>query len=160
MHGAMGDVDGDGLIDLFVPDLSYGALYRNLGNGLFEDITEKSGLLALLNGMGQWGAALFDYDNDGDLDIFCANGVAEELVEQLPLLLENDGNGNFRNAGAERGAYFTDKRSGRGVAIWDYDNDGDIDIMVSHVDLQATPTLLRTDLNSRNHWLGLKLYGK
>jgi len=160
MHGALGDVDGDGLTDIFVPDLSYGALYRNLGNGLFEDITEKSGLLALLNGMGQWGAALFDYDNDGDPDIFCANGVAEELVEQLPLLLENDGHGHFSNVGPERGAYFREKRSGRGAAVWDYDNDGDLDIIVSHVDLQATPALLRNDLKSHNHWLGLKLYGK
>ena len=160
MHGAIGDVDGDGLIDLFVPDLSYGALYRNLGNGLFEDITEKSGLTALLNGMGQWGAALFDYDNDGDLDIFCANGIAEELIEQLPLLLENDGNGHFQNVGAKRSLYFTVKRSGRGAAIWDYDNDGDLDIIVSHVDMQATATLLRNDLNSLNHWMGLKLYGK
>ena len=160
MHGAIGDVDGDGLIDIFVPDLSYGALYRNLGNGLFEDITEKSGLSAFLTGMGQWGAALFDYDNDGDLDIFCANGIAEELVEQLPLLLENDGAGNFSNVGPERGLYFTKKRSGRGAATWDYDNDGDPDIIVSHVDRMAASALLRNDLKSRNHWLGLKLYGK
>ena len=160
MHGALGDVDGDGLIDLFVPDLSYGALYRNMGNGLYEDITEISGLTALLNGMGQWGSALFDYDNDGDLDIFCANGIAEELIEQLPLLLENDGNGHFHNVGTERGTYFTVERSGRGAAIWDYDNDGDLDIIVSHVDMQATAVLLRNDLDNRNHWLGLELFGK
>ncbi len=160
MHGAIGDVDGDGWIDLLVPDLRYGALYRNQGNGLFEDITEKSGLAAILNGMGQWAAAFIDYDNDGDLDIFFANGIAEELIVQHPLLLENDGSGNFRNVGSELCPYFTEKRSGRGAAIWDYDNDGDLDIIVSHIDLQATATLLRNDLKSRNHWLGLKLEGE
>lgn len=160
MHGSIGDIDGDGLIDLLVVDLRYGALYRNIGNGLFEDITEKSGVAAAFDGKGEWAAALFDYDNDGDLDIFSANGTAEELILQYPLLLENDGKGNFKNVGPERSTYFSNKRSGRTAAIWDYDNDGDLDIIVSHVDLQATATLLRNDGGNRNHWLGLKLLGK
>ncbi|MCD4734662.1 MAG: CRTAC1 family protein [Bacteroidales bacterium] len=160
MHGSIGDIDGDGLIDLLVVDLRYGALYRNIGNGLFEDITEESGVAGAFAGKGEWAAALFDYDNDGDLDIFSANGTAEELILQHPLLLENDGKGNFKNVGHERCAYFSDKRSGRTAAIWDYDNDGDLDIIVSHVDLQATAALLRNDGGNRNHWLGLKLLGK
>ena len=159
MHGTIGDVDGDGLIDMLVTDLRYGALYRNLGDGVFEDITERSGVARAFAGKGAWAAALFDYDNDGDLDIFSANGTAEELVEQYPLLLENDGEGRFRDAGPERGAYFRGKRSGRGAAVWDFDDDGDLDIIVSHVDLRATATLLRNDGGNRNHWLGLTLVG-
>jgi hypothetical protein len=159
MHGAIGDVDGDGFIDILVPDLRYGALYRNLGNGTFEDITEQCGIAAAFSGKGQWASALFDYDNDGDLDIFSANGTAEELILQYPLLMENDGKGNFRDVGMRMGAYFSEKRSGRAAAIWDYDNDGDLDIIVSHVDLEATPALLRNDCSNGNHWLGLSLEG-
>lgn len=160
MHGSIGDIDGDGLIDILVTDLEYGALYRNIGKGVFVDITETSGIAGPMAGKGSWGAALLDYDNDGDLDIFAANGTAEELILQVPLLLENDGKGHFKNTGQERGAYFSTRRSGRGSAIWDYDNDGDLDIVVSHVDLQATPALLRNDGGNSNHWLGLTLIGK
>jgi len=159
MHGAIGDVDGDGFIDLLVSDLRYGALYRNLGNGTYEDITHQSGIAASFDGKGQWASALFDYDNDGDLDIFSANGTAEELILQYPLLMENNGKGHFSDVGKKLGSYFTRKRSGRAAAIWDYDNDGDLDIIVSHVDLEATPALLRNDFNNGNHWLGVTLEG-
>lgn len=160
MHGSVGDVDGDGLIDLLVTDLRYGALYRNLGNGLFEDITEVSGVSGPFAGKGEWGAVLFDYDNDGDLDIISANGTAEELILQYPLLLENDGKGHFKDVGKETCSYFSEKRSGRCVAVWDYDNDGDLDAIISHIDLKATATLLRNDGGNRNNWLGLTLLGK
>lgn len=160
MHGTIGDVDGDGLIDILVVDLSYGALYRNLGNGFFEDITEKSGIQGPMAGKGGWAAAFFDFDNDGDLDIVAANGTAEELILQYPLLLENDGKGHFKDAGKEHGTYFSTKRSGRGLAVWDFDNDGDMDIIVSHVDLKATAVLLRNDGGNSNHWMGLTLKGK
>jgi hypothetical protein len=160
MHGSIADVDGDGLTDLLVVDLSYGALYRNTGNGVFEDETRSSGLYAAFSGKGAWGAAFFDFDNDGDADIFSANGFAEELVEQHPLLLANDGKGHFQNIGPELSPYFDDLRSGRGAAVWDFDNDGDLDIIVSHVDLRANAVLLRNDGGNNNHWLGLTLIGK
>jgi hypothetical protein len=160
MHGSIGDIDGDGLIDLLVTDLRYGALYRNTGNGFFEDVTEASGIARDLAGKGAWAAELFDCDNDGDLDIFSANGTAEELILQPPLLLENDGTGSFSNVGPERCEYFSTRRSGRAAAIWDYDNDGDMDIIVSHIDLQADASLLRNDGGNTNHWLGLKLVGE
>lgn len=160
MHGSIGDVNGDGFVDLLVTDLDFGALYRNLGNGVFEDITETSGVAGAMAGKGSWGAALFDYDNDGDPDIVAANGTAEELILQYPLLLENDGKGHFKNTGQEHGSYFSSKRSGRGLAVWDFDNDGDMDIIVSHVDKEGTSALLRNDRGNTNHWLGLTLKGK
>lgn len=160
MHPSLGDVDGDGLIDILVSDLEHGALYRNLGNGTFENFTVQSGLKDFFNGKGSWAAILFDFDNDGDLDIFSANGAAEVLTEQYPLLLVNDGKGHFTDAGVEGGAYFVQKRSGRGAACLDYDNDGDLDLVVSHVDLKATASLLRNQCNNGNHWLGLVLLSR
>ncbi len=157
MHGTIGDVNGDGLPDILVSDTDYGALYLNLGNGMFQDVTHSSGIAANLAGKGTWGTALFDFDNDGDLDIFAANGNAEELILQLQLLLENDGKGHFTDVGQRYSDYFLKRRSGRGMAICDYDNDGDLDIIVSHVDLIATPVLLRNDGGNRNNWLGLTL---
>ena len=67
------------------------ALYRNLGSGTFEDITERSGVAGAFSGKGQWASALFDFDNDGDLDIFSANGTAEELIlDAAAFLADND----------------------------------------------------------------------
>ena len=160
MHGSIGDLNGDGLVDLLVTDLRYGALYRNLGKGIYDDITERSGIASIFGGKGEWAAILFDYDNDGDLDIFSADGTAEELILQPQLLLENDGGGNFRDVGKDLGKYFQFKRSARGAAAVDYDNDGDMDLVVSHIDLQASASLLKNNNTSGNHWLGITLEGK
>ncbi|MFN8241299.1 MAG: CRTAC1 family protein [Bacteroidales bacterium] len=159
MHGTIGDVDGDGNTDILVTDLEHGALYRNNGNGLFTDIIIQSGLAGFLSGKGTWGTALFDFDNDGDLDVIAANGTAEELILQYPLLLENDGTAHFRDAGKQAAPYFNTKRSGRGLAVWDFDNDGDMDVIISHLDKIATTTLLRNESSRNNHWLGLYLKG-
>jgi hypothetical protein len=76
------------------------------------------------------------------------------------LLLENDGKGHFKNVGQEHGEYFSTKRSGRGLAVWDFNNDGNLDIIISHVDKKATPVLLRNEGGNTNNWIGLMLKGK
>jgi len=157
MHGTLADVDGDGLIDILVTDLEHGALYRNLGNGLFEDISVRSGIAGFLNGKGGWGSAFLDYENDGDPDIVVATGNGEELILQYPLLLENDGTGNYRDAGKKLSDYFKVKRSGRGLAIWDFNNDGLADIVINHVDLKAKPAILQNTGRSDNNWIGIAL---
>jgi len=157
MHGTLGDVDGDGRIDILVTDLRYGSLYRNLGGGRFTDIILSSGAVVGLRGVEAWGAGLYDFDNDGDVDLFSANGAAETLVEKLPTLMLNDGTGRFVRAGGEAGPYFANTRSGRGAAFGDYDNDGDIDIAVNHVDLKAKAALLRNDTANDHHWFGVRL---
>ena len=159
MHGTPGDIDGDGAIDLLVVDLRHGSLYRKVNPTLFEDVTWSSGVGGLLDGLGQWGAGLVDLDLDGDLDLFTTNGVAHILVAQFPVLAVNDGAGRFREARAGAGPYFSSRRSGRGAAFGDYDNDGDLDIVVNHVDHQATASLLRNDSRRRGDWLGLRLVG-
>ena len=159
MHGSIGDIDGDGLIDLLVTDLKYGALYRNRGYGIYEDVTVKSGIAQAFEGKGQWAANFIDYDNDGDLDLYAANGTAEELKLQLPLLLQNDGKGNFTDVGQQSSDYFRAKRSGRGGAVADLDNDGDMDIIISHVDLKAAPAILNNNGGNHNNWLGITLTG-
>lgn len=160
MHASPGDVDGDGRIDLLVVDLRHGSLYRQVEPLLFEDSTWSSGVGQLLDGLGQWGAGLVDFDHDGDLDLFTANGVAPILEEQYPVLAVNDGSGRFHDARAEAGAYFNTKRSGRGAAFGDYDNDGDVDIVVNHVDHQADVALLRNDSRRLGNWIGFRLEGR
>jgi hypothetical protein len=160
MHGSLGDVDGDGLVDLLVTDLRYGALYKNMGNGVYQDITRRSGIDVYFSGKGQWGAVLFDCDNDGDLDIFAANGTAEKLILQPPTLLQNDGSGRFTDVGPGASDYFKILRSGRAAAAIDYDNDGNLDLIVSHIDLTGTAVLLHNEGDKRNHWLGITLKGR
>jgi hypothetical protein len=159
MHGSPGDVDGDGLLDLLVVDLRHGSLYRQTAPLTFEDITWESGVGQLLDGLGQWGAGLQDLDLDGDLDLFTTNGVAHILVPQSPALATNDGRGRFTDARSGAGTYFEGRRSGRGAAFADFDNDGDLDIVVNHLDHQARAALLRNDTDQGNNWVGLELRG-
>jgi hypothetical protein len=170
MGVAAGDLDGDGWQDLFVTNLSNetNEYYRNLGGkGPFAIDTYPAGLGEISLLMTGWGTDLFDYDNDGDLDIVVTNGhpmddiaLDSDIITyaQRPFLFENDGKAKFTDVGRERGAYFGSLDTGRGLATADYDNDGDRDILIttSH----GKVTLLRNDGGSAaGHWITLRLEG-
>lgn len=169
-----GDYDGDGDMDLFMSHWvdEENALYRNL---LKEDAKQirfvdesYSSLLAEVSvkQIG-WGTALFDYDNDGDLDIFVANGSTfqeldrpEVLIPQQDRLFRNEGDSTFIDVSESTGIAGLPPRVSRGTAFGDYDNDGDIDIFI--VNNYAKPTLLRNDVTPKpngNNWLHVKLVG-
>jgi predicted nucleotidyltransferase len=161
-----GDYDGDGLLDLVKTNFAqdYTSLYRNQGNGLFIDATFRSGLAATLGPNLGWGVGFVDFDNDGLLDLFMANGhiypdVARtgtstyrqrnQVFKQLP-------RGRFRRATDEVGGPVLIEKSYRGAAFGDYDNDGDIDVVISALD--DRPTLLRNDTTG-GHWFTMRLEG-
>ena len=113
-----------------------------------------------------WGTHFLDYDNDGIMDLLIVNGHVNKIVErmssdvtykELPLLLRNDGKGNFRNMQENAGPAFQTKYDARGLAVGDYDNDGDVDAAI--VRLQNTPVLLRNNVGENSSWVGLQLVG-
>jgi hypothetical protein len=136
-----GDYDGDGRLDIIVTnhELEAHTLFRNLGDGLFEDATSRSGVgLATLPFVG-FGAVFFDHDRDTDLDLAIVNGHVMNSPEhfrpgateaQRKLLLQNDGSGRFVEVGRGSGAGFASERVGRALAAGDVDNDGDLDLLV------------------------------
>ena len=173
-----GDYDADGDIDLFMSHWvdEENALYRNLfiEDGIAERIRfvdeSYTAMLAeeSIKQIG-WGTAFFDYDNDGDLDIFVTNGSTfqelkqpEVLIAQPDALFRNDGDGMFADVSESTGIAALPLRVGRGATFGDYDNDGDVDIFI--VNNHAPPTLLRNEgdrsiLTGRNNWLHVKLIG-
>jgi hypothetical protein len=152
------DYDGDGRTDMYVTDMSFSALYRNEGSGLFRDVTYQTGIAALSGQFVGWGTAFVDHDNDGDVDIFQVNGDLHHLYGQEDLLFENLPGGRFRDASAERGRYFQEERVGRGAAFGDYDNDGDVDVFI--VNLNDRGVLLRNEGGNANSWVQLRLVGR
>ena len=164
-----GDFDNDGDEDLIITELtSEGSnLFLNDGAGRFRDYSAASGLSAISLPYTGWGTAWFDFDNDGWLDTFAANGtiVANEAAPHAPfpydqraVLFRNDGSGRLEDASARAGAAFKRSESGRGAAFGDIDNDGDIDILVGNAAGRAR--LLINQIGSRHHWAGLRLMGK
>jgi hypothetical protein len=164
-----GDVDGDGWPDLIVTNLSNetNQLYRNLnGSGTFSIDTYPMGLGEASLLMTGWGVVLYDYDNDGDLDIAITDGHPMDDIElvsdmityaERPLFFENIG-GRFREIGRGLGDYFGTTDVGRGLAMADYDNDGDGDLLFTPSNRRAT--LLRNEGgNAAGHWLTLRLQG-
>jgi hypothetical protein len=157
MTATIGDCNGDLLPDILVSRLGYGSLYIASTNRVFTDQMLASGLGALTAQYVGWGSNFLDFDNDGDLDVFIANGDAHHLVGWESLLLENSGDGHFTDAAAKGGAFFRTKIRARGSVILDYDNDGRMDILVTTIG--DRPFLLHNRANSGNHWLTLDLQG-
>ena len=154
MGPAIGDVDRDGWLDIYIPDMGYGCLLMNR-KGYFEDCTAPTKLAVVCGQYTGWGGLLFDYDCDGYLDVFVANGNAHHEYTEEDVLMRNDGTGNFVDVADKSGAYFREKYVGRGATYGDYDNDGDLDLLV--INLNDTPRLLRNDGGNSNNWLILEV---
>jgi enediyne biosynthesis protein E4 len=161
------DVDGNGLPDIFVTNFSeeLNTLYMNQGRGVFEDRTASLGLSSGFLPLG-FGTKLFDLENDGDLDIFIANGHVIDNVRlyrptmeyaQAPLLYENIG-GKFVDISARSGPALRTKSVGRGLAVADYDNDGRLDVVIANIG--RAPILLRNQTASSHAWLSIQARGR
>jgi hypothetical protein len=160
----VGDYDGDGRLDLIKTHFSqdYTTLYRNLGGGLFADVSVRAGMR--LGPLLGWGVGFVDLDNDGRLDVFVSNGHIYPDIDatgtstylQKKQLYWNVGGGRFREVSREVGGSVLDAKSSRGTAFGDYDNDGDLDVLIVNVD--DRPTLLRND-TAGGRWITVRLEG-
>ena len=157
------DFDADGWQDLFVADIDQElfSLYQNQKDLTFVDKPGEIGQATRL--LSGWGLRFFDYDNDGDPDLILANGHPDDMVEvqslrvkyREPLLMFENENGKYRNVSATSGAAFAKDWPARGLSVGDYDNDGDLDVLI--INNGDAPVLLRNDGGNKNNWLGLQL---
>ena len=157
------DYNGDGWQDLFVANIDQElfSLYDNQHDLTFVDEPGEIGLST--RQLSGWGLKFFDYDNDGDPDLFLANGHPDDMVESLvsgvkfkePLLMFENTGKNFKDVSAQSGPIFSRQLPARGLAIGDFDNDGDLDALVGNNG--DAPVLLRNDGGNRNNWVGLQL---
>ena len=161
-----GDWDNDGLQDIFVTNFAQetNTLYGNDGQGQFYDITQRAGLVEYSYKPLGFGTNFFDYDNDGDLDLFVANGhVMDKITQVHPdhaypqpnQVLCNQRGTRFVDVSARLGPALAVAAVSRASATADYDNDGDLDLLVTNV--AAAPNLLRNDGGNRQHWLTIQL---
>jgi hypothetical protein len=157
MSAEFGDIDLDGLIDIIVPDMAFSCVYRNRGDGLFEDMSAPLGVAAACGQYTSWSANHFDFDHDGYGDLFITNGHPHRMIGEEALLLLNDKGRRFVNVSHLLGPDFQEKFVGRGSAAGDYDNDGDMDVLV--LNLGGRPRLLRNDGGNRRNWVMIRLIG-
>ena len=160
------DFDGDGKQDLFVAnvDQEMFSLYRNEGKEFFSDIAAPNGVAQATRLLSGWGLKFFDYDNDGRVDLFLANGHPDDMVENYsqqvrykePLLLFHHEGTKLENVSDQAGPAFTKTFAARGLAVGDYNNDGRLDVLVGNNG--GAPLLLKNNV-AGNHWLGVKLQG-
>lgn len=167
----VGDYNHDGLSDIIVANSEKATLYKlqsSGGNGYyFIESTVESKLQQPTLPLVGFSPLFLDYNNDGHIDIFCANGHPQAVIEQLTdyekyaqrdQLFHNNGDGTFTEVSKLSGAYFTKELVGRAAASADYDNDGDIDIVVMNSNQEAV--LLRNDGGNRNNWISVQLVGR
>ena len=165
---ASGDYNGDGALDIFVTNLSYetNALYRNNGDGTFTDVIYEARLGKESYLYVGFGTGFLDADNDGWLDLFVANGhIIDNIAEthdvltyaQPNQLFRNKGDGTFQEISETAGPYFQRAQVSRGSIFGDYDNDGDVDILVTQSNAPAT--LLRNEHGNKQNWLRIKPVG-
>ncbi len=162
------DYNQDGWMDLFVANLDkeFFSIYQNNRDETFDDKANATGIGAATRFMSGWGLKFFDYDNDGNLDLFLSNGEPDDLINILdarvtyrePLMLFQNTGSVFKNVSAQSGPVFAKPLSARGLAIGDFNNDGAIDVLISCNN--GAPLLLRNNLGAENHWFGVKLVGK
>lgn len=159
----LGDYNLDGLPDLFVSNFQNEqfALYRNLGEGMFQHVSSSTGMLTLSSGYVGWGTVFLDADSDGDEDIFVANGHVQRLplnstVKQLAVAMENV-DGRFHQVNESVGEYFKQSHEGRGIAMGDLNNDGKLDMVISHIN--ASPSILINRTENNNKSLVIRLRG-
>jgi hypothetical protein len=158
MGPVFADVDGDGLIDLLVTDSKYNRLMHNAGANGFEDIGPSSGISQATAQYTSWGSGIYDFDNDGWLDILIFHGGLIHLVPQEQSLFRGLGSGKFADVSRDAGPVLDVKTVSRGACFADYDNDGKVDAFV--LNLGAPATLLHNVSQNGNHWLTVKLKGK
>jgi enediyne biosynthesis protein E4 len=163
----VGDYDLDGNLDIFKTNFSddTNVLYRNDGKGNFDDVTIRSGIGVETRFVG-WGTGIVDLDNDGLPDLFVATGsVYPEVEKKVPsypfktprLIFRNLGDGRFEELIEEAGPALAEAHASRGAAFGDFDNDGDIDVLVMNIN--EPPSLLRNDVSTGGHWLKVQLRG-
>jgi len=162
------DFFNDGWMGLFVSNLDREmfAMYSNNHDETFDDAALPTGIGKATKFMSGWGLKFFDYDNDGNLDLFLANGNPDDLISTLhgevtyeePLMLFHNSGKTFTNISTQSGPVFAKPLSARGMAIGDFNNDGAIDVLVAVNN--GAPLLLKNNVGTQNHWLGIKLVGK
>jgi hypothetical protein len=130
--------------------MDYGCLLINKKE-YFEDVSTPSGLALMCGQYTGWGGLLFDYDNDGLLDVFVANGDPHKEFGEEAVLARNVGERKFVDVAKDSGPYFEEEYVGRGAACGDFDNDGDLDLLINN--LNGPAKLLRNDGGNKNQWL-------